>query len=821
MLWNIFYWLFGVGTCAYYAIETVSATYMNPTLSWLFMPLLIVPASNCLMLLTGSGKCASDQDIKWMASLQAIAVAVSSMLLLILLPLVLLAIIGTVICVFVEPKTSLMAMYYILVAVGPFLTSFELYDRIRRRSPKGTKAPGLGRANALALVMSIVLFAILPTTLTRYCQHAAEIPATRSKALLLLRALGDDNTMLKSCYDQYTNMPWYFSFLHWTLDSDGDYDKYRPARELFYRVRGIAFNSVARPNDTSTRDYYYFDDDDWWWYHNWRSDRDFATDTVGGIVKGLSLDQSKITGWVDANEAVSHLNWKMHFANNDSRDSELRGQLLLPPHAVITGCSLWINGVRHEAVFAERSSAKEAYTQSAEKGETPLLVSTAGAGRVLLQSSMGLWGKEAELDIEMTAPLSLVEKGQATLPLPVFSERNFAVSTNHTLDLRSLTALKTNSEFASANDRGVDNSKFHITGKLTNSDICSNKGALGFDRNSAITTVQAVSPLTKETIQETFVAERLSSSAPLVVVVDGSAGMANSIQTICQTLEQQHFTDATLVWASDEPITLASHVDTSSSVWHDAVRRLADSSCLGGQDNGLALSQAVTRGSERDRSINVVWIHATQPIDFSSSNLFEYLNATSNRLKLAEYQIEPGPNAVIKSLDQLSNFEQVPRIKGLAGDMQSLFARLAGTADNIKIQRTPGFATTSVQLSAHPLELAQLSASDTILAQLSDNLKRQENGKMAERLHLVTPLTSALVLETQEMYKEYNVQKFDNESGSQTQSSPMAKAGGPVGMMMPGMISTKPEPPMALLMAIALIITFPALWLIRKRRKFA
>jgi len=820
MLRNIFFWLFGVGTCAYFAIETVSATHNNPVLAWLFMPLLVIPTSNCLMLLTGSGKNASERDIKWMASLQAIAVAVSSMLLLILLPLVILAVIGTCICIFCDPKTALMAFGYILVAIGPFFTSFELYERIRRRSPKGTKVPGISRVNALALVMSVVLFAILPTTLTRHCQRAAENPATRTQALLLLRALGDDNTLLKSCYDQYTNMPWYFAFLHWTLDSDGDPEKYRPARELFYRVRGIAFNSVSRPNDNSTRDYYYFDDSDWW-YRYWRTDRDFAGDTVGGIVKGLSLDKSKISGWVDGNEAVSHLNWKMNFANSDSRDAELRGQLLLPPHAVITGCSLWIKGVKHDAVFAERASAKAAYAQSAEKGETPLLVSTAGAGRVLLQSSMGLWGKEAELDIEMTAPLTLADKGQATLPMPVFSERNFAISTDHNIDLRSVTTMSGNPAFATAVESGEANTKYHLVGKLSNSDICTSKGALAFSRNSAITAVQAISPLTRETIQETFSAERMQPTTPLVVVVDGSAGMASSLQTICKTLEQQHFTDATLVWAADVPKTLASHLDTSSSAWHESVRKLADSSSLGGQDNEAALAQAVKSGTEKGRSINIVWLHATQPVSFAGTNLLELIKATPSKVKLAEYQIEPGPNLVIKSLDQLSDFEQVPRGSGLAGDLQSLFARLAGAVDNMSILRTQGFATTSVQLSAHPLELAQLQASDQILTQLSDNLKRDVNGKMAESLHLVTPLTSALVLETKEMYTDYNVQKFGGESVQHTEVATQAKESGPMGISMPGMISTKPEPPMSLLMVIALLITMPVLWLIRKRRKYA
>jgi len=122
---------------------------------------------------------------------------------------------------------------------------------------------------------------------------------------------------------------------------------------------------------------------------------------------------------------------------------------------------------------------------------------------------MGTWGKEAELDVEMTTPLTIVERGQAKLPMPVFSERNFAVSNNHEIDLRSVTSISANSAFVSATDNREQNTKYHIVGNLSNSDICTSKGALGFSRNGGITAVQAVHPLTKETIQETFTVERL------------------------------------------------------------------------------------------------------------------------------------------------------------------------------------------------------------------------------------------------------------------------------------------------------------------------
>jgi hypothetical protein len=821
MFWNIFFWVFGVATCAYYAGETVSSVYDIPYLCCFFAPLLFIPISNSIVLLTDGGKAERPDMLALVASMQAIAVALSTLLLIVLSPLVLLACMGLIFTL-VDPKIFAMCMFYLCVATGPCIASHALYIRIMKRVPKGTKKPGFGRPTGLAVVLSIVLCALFPTILTRTAQKAAESPLTQQNALLLLRGVGDDSTLLRSCYSEFVSLPWYFQMLGSAINLSAESDeKYRAAREIFYRVKGRAFNSYARPHTEELANYYYAAGGPYgYWTGVFGSDRDFAGDTVGGIVRGLTLDRSKITGWVDADEALSHLTWKMHFKNDDSRSTELRGQILLPPHAVVTGCSLFVNGERHQAEIKERNASRVAYEVSAVKGERPLMVSTSGAGRVLVQSSMGTWGKEAELEVDIASPLVLTEKTRAVLPLPVFCERNFAIGTSHDVDLHSSMAPESSSAITCRPTGAASSDKYDISAHFPNNEIASSLGTISFARNpSALGFQSPVGSVNEKVVHESIVTERLNPSVPTVVVVDGSQSMASSIGAICRALDQAHQPDMSLVWASDRPTTLASHVDGRSAAWHKALERMRDSSCLGGQDNGAALEQAVKDLSGKGNCTNIVWLHATQPVDFNDVSLPGLIKDSAVTVRLFEYQVEPGPNVVIKSLDKVGSFEQVPRIKGLVEDVQTLLAKLAGDKETIKIVRS-GLPQPGLPRSLHSNELAQLAVADEILAYLNTSKIDPRYGKMAQNIHVVTPLTSALVLDVSKSMEQYLVQNNAQYGPVTQQNQAMASLSSAPGML-GQIISTKPEPPMSLLMAIALLVMVPVLWLIRRTKGFA
>ena len=86
---------------------------------------------------------------------------------------------------------------------------------------------------------------------------------------------------------------------------------------------------------------------------------------------------------------------------------------------------------------------------------------------------------------------------------------------------------------------------------------------------------------------------------------------------------------------------------------------------------------------------------------------------------------------------------------------------------------------------------------------------------MAQKAHIVTPLTSALVLEHKADYTRYNVKQYVERKANVANAAPtnsfsggMANFGNP--------IPTKPEPPMWLLVLCAMMIMAGLTWIKRK-----
>jgi hypothetical protein len=306
----------------------------------------------------------------------------------------------------------------------------------------------------------------------------------------------------------------------------------------------------------------------------------------------------------------------------------------------------------------------------------------------------------------------------------------------------------------------------------------------------------------------------LSADSPALVVVDGSASMSNEMQGVCDVLESLALKHASIIWASDTPLSLVSDVSTTSPAWHQALDKLRDSSCLGGQNNAEALALAISsRGEKSD--LNVVWLHAGQPAKFSGDALYNLLKNAHHAITLYEYQVAPGPNETIKDLDQTPNLVQIPRLGTVKEDLSALFDRLSGRTVSYEIERGPAISTGILpRLAKYPEEIDQLYVSDMVRLNAFSG-DRKKFGSMAEALNLVTPLTNALVLEKESDYAKYNVKKH-----SDTNYSAAADSKVKTGLQdMFGGIPVKPEPPISLTLACAISGLGVYFWLTRRRRR--
>jgi hypothetical protein len=131
---------------------------------------------------------------------------------------------------------------------------------------------------------------------------------------------------------------------------------------------------------------------------------------------------------VDAQAALAYLEWTLEFRNDSADAQEARVQVALPPGAVVSRLTLWIDGQEREAAFGTRAQTRGAYeTVVVRQRRDPVLVTTAGRDRVLLQCFPVPAGGTMKTRVGITAPLDLRSLREGRLMLPRLVERNFQV----------------------------------------------------------------------------------------------------------------------------------------------------------------------------------------------------------------------------------------------------------------------------------------------------------------------------------------------------------------------------------------------------------
>ena len=664
----------------------------------------------------------------------------------------------------------------------------------------------------LCALLTISAAMAFSADLTRTCElEIAAHPERLSKCLLLLRAFGDRKTMLRACYGLEDTRFYWASFTGSLVDwirlavfkppasEDRSYMTNDLARELYYRATGKNFNAVPRPKIQPGDRCTFLDDCDYLEY-----DQDFAGEAVGGVVRGLVLSNSRIGGEFDPNAAVEHLVWTMQFDKKGYESRELRAQIMLPPGAVVSGAWLMIDSQKRHAVFQARHTARQGYEKEARSGQSGLLIATAGPGRVLIQAPS--IKKGLELCLQIDAPMKIWQENKVLTTLPCLIERNFELACKTDINLVETMHYRSRTE---AQEMGVsDRAPGGDRAALSNAELfsCANatpeastKVRFMHDRNTRKTVFFAHNPLdAKGKIKQTIEKYRLPSDRPLTVVVDGSDSMSGSMKAICDCLQKLDFKDATLVWAADEPHLMSRHVSTAGSEWKAAVERLADSACVGGQDNALALKVAV-ENCRLPAGANIVWVHGPQAVRVGRVNLASFWHPQCRTSSLYEYQVTPGPNELVKSLDSSTGVQVVLHCRGIKADLDVLFSEVAGARD-VFTARREFVADSAAENVDAPAYLSHLCDRDCIVSDLAYPDKQEANKKMAENFRIVTPLTSCVVLLN------------PVPAHSATLSDSPAKAQLPVKAQGPSFIPTKPEPPLSLLMFCALLVSMFLVW---------
>ena len=646
-----------------------------------------------------------------------------------------------------------------LLPLGPLvglLSTLFLRARLREAGAPAP-LPGLGRGLAIGLIAVAALNS--PVWLTRInMQRAiAEDESVRQSGLSWLRSVGHEETMLRACYG-WTRGEMQLNPMEWVLS--GDRISADAARLLYFRVTGHAFNTVPAPVRRTARGAA-TELNEWTW------DEDLGGDQVGGRIKGLTLHSSRLDALVENDAALGYCEWIMEFKNDSVTEREARAQIMLPPGAVVSRLTLWVNGEEREAAFAGRSQVRKAYQQVAiQQRRDPVLVNTCGPDRILMQCfPVPRNGGIMKLRIGMSVPVTLDDAGQGLFRLPAFVERNFSIKES----LRHSVWVKSNGGKLACKRLSEANGATGLQGSLRDHELVAAESLVQVSRNAAVQSAWTRDQRAKD--QPAYVVQTLqqrSNSLPdrVILVLDRSPAMAEILRqhsaAFATVLNNPR--NGVVVVDDQEPRWLLRPDEHNGTTVDSLARQIRRIECGGGFDNLPALLMAWDAASKSSNAA-VVWVHGPQPIELSSIEpLLQRIERNDSGNDIISFQTELGPNYLLEKMDGPTHVRGMPRLGKVDEDLKRLTSTWnpAGSTwvRTLEQRKAQPDAANSIETSDH---LVRLWMRDE-LVRLRKGHHTAEAIPLATQYQLVTPVSGAVVLETDQQYASNGLTPADPQT---------------------------------------------------------
>lgn len=696
---------------------------------WHVLLVAFVPAANLVVWLALQNNDARHRKLLGWANGVAIGVAIFYSV--IFAPLMLPGLIGIIF------------MGFGLLPLAPafsLVVALSLRAKLKQLGDAQNVLPGCWRGIALAWLA--LLITQMPVIVTRVAMQKAVSGETEEQltGVRWLRAIGSEEIMLRACYG-FTARAQNSDLIGWMVAGE-DRVTSGQAREMFFRVTGKPFNAVPAPNVRTGRGA-------WAELNEWTWDADQGGEQVGGRLKGLFLHSSRLDTTINADAAWSYTEWTMEFRNDSRQQREGRAQILLPPRGVVSRLTLWVNGEEREAAFAGRAQVREAYQKVAiQQRRDPVLVTTSGPDRVMMQCfPIPPDGGLMKIRIGITAPLKLESAAEGLVRMPMLLERNFTIRKGFTHAVWAQAAGGLKSDCTELALEPSNGGQVALRGQIEDSVLSSPRALLHVQRNAGkrIAWTKDTRSAGEQFIRQAIVEESASTPAQVIFVVDGSKSMMPYWREIADGLGKLPASlKRTILIASDRVET----VNDSAA--------LARWSPMGGQDNLPALLKAWNLAAQTTNSV-IVWVHGPQPMKLQSTEaLLQAVERTVAPPKLYEIQTTPGPDRIIENLEGIRSLRSVVRQGSLAEDLARLAAALQGTTMTWKLQREAldsQIAAAADGAIEGSLQLARLWANDAI-KRMKAKREVEPATKLAGLFQLVTPVSGAVVLETQQQYAQ-------------------------------------------------------------------
>jgi Vault protein inter-alpha-trypsin. len=711
-----------MGMCADIGFDPFSNTLMLALVS-------LVPVCNFavwLIVVKGINGAPGGQDassgaaLKTCSALLGASITISLVYTLAMLPLIVL---GAIILV----------LFFWLHGIGfagllPMAPLFALTNafkmRARLRGQLAARGVAGKRAFRLGILFAAAFFAAsfgrdIPT----YCGmklYSASDFDTRMRGLKMLRRHGNEKILRKFCGWRDDVVTYAYSAFEPRMNR-------ADAADLYWRVTGESWFE-ARSEST---------------YIQSVMNRQITRNSRDVI----SMEDSFYEWRHDDASATAYAEWTIVLKNTHRFNQEATMRIALPPGAVVSRLTLWVNGEPHEAAFGGRGQAREAYEKVVVRNRDPVLVETCGPGLIRVQCfPVPPGGGTMKFRIGIAAPLAVSESGAlGELRAPAILERNFSLAPALQLPESAAIALR----------RVPAPESFALGTPASETDVIAQTAALA----------------------------EIAPPARAAIVVDGSLSMREKAGDILRALGSLPDGLPVSLWiADDSDIAPAPALEFADASDPQARRKLqaalAAANFSGGRGSVRTLlaahkwAEAVATPSG-GRGV-LLWVHGKQgPLSEPAEELASRIKRSEVRLLLL--QASEGICHICAKFDEAPSAGILPHREG----MDDIAAALAQTFESwtpgrkewrfARRQLSPEEAAAArSQPSAEPAarEVAQLWAAGRVLALLAsgDPKKAQEAREFAPAQCIVTPASSAVVLEAQNQYKEAGLEQVDAET---------------------------------------------------------
>lgn len=476
-----------------------------------------------------------------------------------------------------------------------------------------------------------------------------------------------------------------------------------------------------------------------------------ARQVVGDSIKGFSLKRSQLSGLINARSLTANLDWTFVLKNGSNAAQEARAEIALPPGAVVSNMTLWIDGKPVNATITTTTQARGAYTEVVTGQRDPALVTYLGKGRVLVQCYPVMPGKETKVSLSMAAPLKLDSGTKSSLTLPRLVASNFSAGKSHSLRFNSAEELS----LAAAGLKEMKSlSSGHVyVGEMKEQDQKNTGLSLSASRPMTLGAFAAKDQVGGGYAVETV--KEVPNQVPknLVVVVDGSSKVKEYRKDLTEMLKRvAKLMPTTVLLADNDQVEGPEPVSVEK-----AIKKLNESNFQGGHDNLPAVVKAAEIAGDQEQPA-VLWVHGPQPA-FNE----EIYITTPGASKPTYYELAlddgwTNSSQFFKNHRDIGPMNPILRSGNLESDLNRFLEQWqpGGHHYSVQLFKMSEKPDCNILTGQEALNLSTLVAAQTC-KQLINVRSLSEAAKLATNYHIVSPITSGVVLENQSDYLRWGI----------------------------------------------------------------